>query len=72
MSACFAKNWGMPNGSTWRPNADGVCLEIYEEDPNDHEHRGANWTPGAKKIHGTVVVTRAAEANPEMPPDISG
>ncbi len=30
-------------------------LEIYEENPEDHEHHGANWTPGAKKINGTVV-----------------
>jgi hypothetical protein len=30
-------------------------LEIYEENPEDHELHGANWTPGAKKIEGTVV-----------------
>ncbi|MGA2183578.1 MAG: hypothetical protein ABSH47_11160 [Bryobacteraceae bacterium] len=30
-------------------------LAIYEENPEDHEHHGANWTPGAKKIEGTVV-----------------
>ena len=30
-------------------------LEVYEENPDDHEHHGANWTPGAKKIEGTVV-----------------
>jgi len=30
-------------------------LEIYEENPEDHEHHGANWTPGAKKIEGTVA-----------------
>ena len=30
-------------------------LEIYEENPDDHEHHGANWTPGAKKVEGTVV-----------------
>ena len=30
-------------------------LEIYEENPEDHEHHGANWTPGAMKIEGTVV-----------------
>src|ERR1700737_4930635 len=30
-------------------------LEIYEENPEDHEHHGANWTPGAKNIEGTVV-----------------
>jgi len=30
-------------------------LEIYEENPEDHEHHVANWTPGAKRIEGTVV-----------------
>ena len=30
-------------------------LEIYEENPEDHEHHGANWTPGTTKIEGTVV-----------------
>jgi len=30
-------------------------LEIYEENPEDHEHHGGNWTPGANKIEGTVV-----------------
>ena len=30
-------------------------LEIYEENPEDHEHHGANWTPGANHIEGTVV-----------------
>ena len=30
-------------------------LAVYEENPEDHEHHGANWTPGAKKIEGTVV-----------------
>jgi hypothetical protein len=30
-------------------------LEIYEENPEDHEHHGANWEPGTKKIVGTVV-----------------
>jgi hypothetical protein len=30
-------------------------LEIYEEDPEAHEHHGSNWKPGAKKIEGTVV-----------------
>jgi hypothetical protein len=29
-------------------------LEIYEENPEDHEHHGASWTPGTK-IEGTVV-----------------
>jgi hypothetical protein len=30
-------------------------FEIYEENPEDHEHHGANWAPGARKIVGTVV-----------------
>ena len=30
-------------------------LDIYEENREDHEHHGANRTPGAKKIEGTVV-----------------
>jgi hypothetical protein len=30
-------------------------LEIYEQNPEDHEHHGANWTPGAQKIERTVV-----------------
>jgi hypothetical protein len=30
-------------------------LEIYEENPEDHEHHGANWTAGSKKVEGTVV-----------------
>ena len=30
-------------------------LEIYEDNPDDHEHHGANWNPGAKKIEGTIV-----------------
>ena len=30
-------------------------LEIYEENLEDHEHHGANYTPGARKIEGTVV-----------------
>ena len=30
-------------------------LEIYEENPEDHEHHGSNWKPGARKIEGTVV-----------------
>jgi hypothetical protein len=30
-------------------------LEIFEENPDDHEHHGATWTPGAKKVEGTVV-----------------
>ncbi len=29
-------------------------LEIYEENPDAHEHHGANWTPGTRKIEGTV------------------
>ena len=27
-------------------------LEIYKENPEDHQHQGANWTPGAEKIEG--------------------
>jgi hypothetical protein len=30
-------------------------LEIYEENPENHEHHGANWKPGATKVEGTVV-----------------
>lgn len=30
-------------------------LEIFEENPEDHEHHGAGWTPGARKVEGTVV-----------------
>jgi hypothetical protein len=30
-------------------------LEVYEDNPDEHEHHGANWRPGAKKIEGTVV-----------------
>lgn len=30
-------------------------LEIFEENPEDHEHHGSNWNPGARKIEGTVV-----------------
>lgn len=30
-------------------------LEIYEENPETHEHHGAGWTPGARTINGTVV-----------------
>jgi hypothetical protein len=30
-------------------------LEIYEENPEVHEHHGGNSTPGAQKIEGTVV-----------------
>ncbi len=30
-------------------------LEIYEENPEDHEHHGASWTPGAQRIEGTIV-----------------
>ncbi len=32
-------------------------LEIYEENPEDHEHHGSNWKPGTGKIEGTVVGT---------------
>ena len=30
-------------------------LEIYEENPDSHEHHSSNWKPGTKKIEGTVV-----------------
>ena len=30
-------------------------LEIYEENPEDHEHHRVNWTRGSKKIEGTVL-----------------
>ena len=30
-------------------------LEIYEDNPEDHEHHGSNWRPGQKKVEGTVV-----------------
>jgi hypothetical protein len=30
-------------------------LELYDENPEDHEHHGSNWEPGATKIEGTVV-----------------
>jgi hypothetical protein len=30
-------------------------LELYEENPEDHEHHGANWAPGERKVTGTVV-----------------
>ena len=30
-------------------------LEIYEQNPEAHEHHGANWTPGEKKVEGTIV-----------------
>lgn len=30
-------------------------LEIYEENPEDHEHHGSNWVPNTRKIEGTVV-----------------
>lgn len=30
-------------------------LEIYEENPGDHVHHGANWAPGETKVEGTVV-----------------
>lgn len=30
-------------------------LAIYEENPEDHEHHGGNWTPGTKKVEGTIV-----------------
>ena len=30
-------------------------LAVYEENAEDHEHHGADWTPGVRKIEGTVV-----------------
>ena len=30
-------------------------LEVYEENPEDHEHHAGNWKPGLKRIQGTVV-----------------
>ena len=30
-------------------------LEVYEENPDDHEHHAGNWKPGTKRIQGTVV-----------------
>jgi hypothetical protein len=27
-------------------------LEIYEENPEDHAHHGANWESGIRKIEG--------------------
>ena len=30
-------------------------LEIYEENPEDHEQHGAHWAVGARKVEGTVV-----------------
>ena len=30
-------------------------LELYEENPEAHEHHGANWTPGGMKVSGTVT-----------------
>ena len=30
-------------------------LAVYEENPEDHEHHGADWTPSVRKIEGTVV-----------------
>jgi hypothetical protein len=30
-------------------------LEIYEENPEDHQQHGGSWAPGTKKIEGTVV-----------------
>jgi hypothetical protein len=30
-------------------------LELYEQNPEDHEHHGVSWEPGATKIEGTVV-----------------
>ena len=30
-------------------------LEIYEENPEDHQQHGANWTPGAQKIEDAIA-----------------
>jgi hypothetical protein len=30
-------------------------LEFYEENPEDHEHHVAHWSPCAQKIEGTVL-----------------
>lgn len=30
-------------------------LEIYEENPDAHEHHGSDWTPGANRVEGTVL-----------------
>ncbi len=30
-------------------------LEVYEENPDDHEHHAGNWKAGTKRIQGTVV-----------------
>ena len=30
-------------------------LEIYEENPDDHEQHAAHWAPGPNKVEGTVV-----------------
>lgn len=30
-------------------------LEVYEENPDDHEHHGSNWAPGEKTVKGTVT-----------------
>jgi hypothetical protein len=30
-------------------------LEVYEENPDDHEHHAGNWKPGMKRIQGTVT-----------------
>ena len=29
-------------------------LELFKENPESHEHHGANWSPGAVKVIGTV------------------
>jgi hypothetical protein len=30
-------------------------LEVYEENPEDHQHHGADWITGATRIEGTVA-----------------
>ena len=29
-------------------------LEVYEENPDDHEHHAGNYKPGMKRIQGTI------------------
>jgi len=30
-------------------------LEIFVENPEDHEHHGSNWVPGSRKLQGTIT-----------------
>ncbi len=30
-------------------------LELYEQNPEDHEHHAGNFVPGANKVEGTVM-----------------